>query len=105
MVAAEQRMAALAEDHYVHELISKAEFLAARAGLQVALDRARAEMARQPAKRKAVKKVGRLEWDGLATDGRRAVAAALLEHVEVLPAVKTGRVPFDPTRLRFVWRA
>ena len=104
VVAAEQDMAILAEDFYVRKLIGREEFLAARAGLQAALDTARLAMAHLP-RAKAVRKVGRAEWDLMDTDTRRLVAAAILERVEVHPAPKKGRVPFDPARLRFVWRA
>jgi DNA invertase Pin-like site-specific DNA recombinase len=105
VVAAEADMAGLAEDFYVLKAIGRAEFMAARAGLQANLDRARAEIARLPAGRKAVKRVDRAEWDGMDTDTRRAVALTLLERVEVHPAAKRGRSPFDPSRLRLVWRA
>jgi DNA invertase Pin-like site-specific DNA recombinase len=105
VVAAEADVAALAADYYLDKLISKEEFLLARAGLQGALDRARAELARVPAGRRLVMKVERAEWDALGIDARRAIASALLERVELHQAPKTGRVPFDPTRLTFVWRA
>jgi len=103
VVAAEADMAELAGDYYARKLIGKAEFMSARGELQTALDKARAALARGPANHRPVKRVGREEWAAMDVDTRRSVAAMLLERVEVHAAPKRGRVPFDPSRLRFVW--
>jgi site-specific DNA recombinase len=105
IIAIEADMAELAGDYYNRKLIGKVEFLSVRDDLQAKLDKARAALARVPASNRPVKQVGRDEWEAMDVGTRREIAAMLLDRVEVLPAPKVGRVPFDPKRLVFIWRA
>ena len=45
----------------------------------------------------------RRAWEGGSLDWRRAVMGALLDRVEIMPG-EAGRLPFDPERVRPIWR-
>jgi len=42
-------------------------------------------------------------WEDFSFDKRRALLSAVVESVEVAPAIR-GRHVFDPERLHLVWR-
>ncbi len=89
--------------------LTRAEWNAARDALQKRLDaltsRLRAEQ-RSAVVKDLVGRSGVLakRWPSLSVDQRRAIVAAVLDHVRVNPAVR-GRNTFDPTRFQFMWRA
>lgn len=89
--------------------LTRAEWSAARDALQKRLDALTSRLRTE--QRSAVVKdfVGRSgvlakRWPSLSVDQRRAIVAAVLDHVQVNPAVR-GRNTFDPTRFQFMWRA
>jgi site-specific DNA recombinase len=104
----EDALEQLAVDHYHHRLIGRAEFLAARHALESSINVTRralrqrtgagvlADLSPGSAALGAAWEAGSIGW-------RRALLAAVLERVEVGPAVR-GRNFFDPERVKFVWR-
>jgi hypothetical protein len=104
----EAEVAALAED-YGRGAITRAEWNAARGGLTARLDAARRGLERTRGAESVVEVAGGLAaWDAAWAAGlegkRRAMLAAVLESVQVAPAVR-GRNRFDTGRLRLVWRS
>lgn len=89
--------------------IARAEWIVARDVLQRRLDaltsRLRAEQ-HSVAVKGLVGRSGVLakRWVTLSVEQRRAIVAAVIDHVRVGPAVK-GRNTFDPKRLTIAWRA
>ncbi len=89
--------------------VTKAEWMSARDELQRRLD-AVVSRIRVEQRASAVKGfIGRSRvlakrWRSLTVEQRRAVIAAVVDHVRVLPARK-GSTKFDPTRFEIVWRA
>jgi len=88
--------------------VTRAEWTAARDALQKRVDALTSRLRTE--QRSAVVKdfVGRSgvlakRWPSLSVDQRRAIVAAVLDHVRVMPARK-GYNKFDPTRFEFVWR-
>jgi hypothetical protein len=98
----------LSKDHYVDGLISREEFLAARGELTKRLEANRLRLAQQTkanvlAPFASGTEVLRGAWEDGSLDWRRSVVGALLDQVEVLPG-RPGRLPFDPARVRPVWK-
>ena len=98
----------LSKDFYVEQLLSREEFLAAREGLNARLESNRAKLMQRSQSRVLGELVGRAPvlreaWESRPLEWRRSVAGALLEQVVILPG-KPGRLPFDPSRVRPVWR-
>lgn len=94
----------LAVDHYVERVIGRAEFVAAREGIErrlggnrVALDRLHAE--RVVAGGGSVREA----WEASDTPGRRAIIRAAVEEVVVAPVGQGGN-RFRRERVRIVWR-
>ncbi len=105
----EDDLAAIAAMHGRREL-SRAEWLAAREPMLADLDRARKALARRT-RTVALDGLNGLDvaglrerWDSLDLGARSAVLTAVVERVEINPAVR-GRNRFDPDRVRVVWRA
>lgn len=101
-------MQSLSNDFYVQGLISREEFLGARRSLNDRLEANKIRFARQTSKGAVEAFIGqglilRKAWDERSLDWRRSLVAALLEHVEILPG-KAGRLPFNPERVRLLWR-
>lgn len=98
----------LSKDFYVEQLLSREEFLAAREGLNARLEANRAKLIQRSQSRVLGELLGRPSllgeaWEVRALEWRRSVASALLERVVILPG-KPGRLPFDPERVKPVWR-
>ncbi len=90
--------------------LSRSEWLAARGPLEADLDRARRALARRT-RTTALDRLGGLDvtglrerWEAMDLTGRAAVLGAVVERVEIGPAVR-GRNRFDSERVRVVWRA
>jgi len=104
----EGRLEALSRDFYADALISREEFLAARRELMARLEAGRTRLARRNGSNVLGGFLGdgealRRAWDAGSLEWRRAVIGALLDHVEILPG-RAGRLPFDPNRVRPIWR-
>lgn len=102
------RLVELAEDYYVHEALTKPAFFNAREKLEKRLAGNEAELGQRAGNRalEAVqRRTGDLAplWEELTLDSRRALVAAVLDHVAVGPAIK-GQNFFNPARLAPVWR-
>lgn len=105
----EAKLEELATDHYDKRLITKAEYLSVRDGIQGRIDNLRRELAKLdqgtvlahlPSGGKAL----RQRWEERGLDWRRAVVSTVVDSVKVHPAVK-GNNRFDPTKVEIVWRA
>lgn len=88
--------------------LARVEWLAARDALQRRLDALHAQLRveqRSTAVKGLVGRSGVLakRWPSLSVEQRRAIVAAVLDQVRVLPARK-GLNRFDPTRFELVWR-
>jgi site-specific DNA recombinase len=103
VIAIEEQMAQLAVARFSEASISESEFRAARGALQDRLQQAQRELAKLPVSTPR-RRVTAEQWAALSADDRRTETAALLECVRVGPAPQRGRVPFDLSRLEFVWR-
>lgn len=98
----------LARDYYTDRRITRAEYLAARSGLETRLGAARRSLARRNgngvlANLLAAGDAARTAWRDGSLEWRRAVLLALFDRIEILPAVR-GRNRFDSERVRPVWR-
>lgn len=88
--------------------IERGEYLSRRGRIESRLEANRAKLARQTRTQPLGTMTGTYDemakrWESLNTAQRRAVAAAVLDHVDVLPA-RPG-VRWDPDRFAPVWRA
>jgi hypothetical protein len=88
--------------------ITRRQLLAANGQLEKRLDGANRSLAaeqRTTALNGFSGKAGALRkaWPSLSIDRRRAVIAAVIDHVVIAPAVK-GRNTFDPSLVKVVWR-
>jgi DNA invertase Pin-like site-specific DNA recombinase len=89
--------------------ITKAEWLAARSGLDSQLAQLRARVQRQATLSAAGPYLAspgllRRSWGKLDLESRRQVLAAVLSSVVIKPASVRGRHKFDPSRVDLVWR-
>lgn len=98
----------LARDHYADKLISRSEFIAARAAIEGRMEQTKRELAGNghsrlmldlPNGTDAVRKV----WDETGLDWRRSLLGAVIEKVIVNPAIR-GRNRFDPDRIELQLR-
>jgi len=106
--ADEEGLEMLAKDFYVERTISREEFSAARIALTSRLEANQVKLARRTSSGTVGRFVGhgellREKWQGANLEWRRSIVGALLEKVEIQPG-KPGRLPFDPQRVRPVWR-
>ncbi len=105
----EQSLEALANDFYVEQLVSREEFFTARSALTKRLEGNRQKLARREARGAIGSFIGagatlRAAWENGSFDWRRAVIAAVLDRVLIMPTDKKGRVPFDVHRVKPIWR-
>ncbi len=105
----EAALEALANDHYVERLISRQEFLPARGTLARRLEANREKLARRDGNGVVSSFLGhggalREAWERGSLDWRRAVVGALVDHIDIMPAVRKGRNVFDYGRVRPIWR-
>lgn len=104
--ALENDLESLAADHGAG-LISRREWMAARAGIEPRIETLRGELstaveARALAPLRDVRNV-RATFDDLDLDGQRAALAAVITHIEIAPA-RPGATAFDPARVKIVWK-
>jgi site-specific DNA recombinase len=104
--ADEAALQELANDHYVLRRIGKSEYFHARDALQRRLDANQCKLSHTNGRSALDGYAGagerlRGEWDGLNLDQRRAIIAALVDHVEVLPQSSSR---FDPEMIQILWR-
>lgn len=96
----------LAKDHYVEELLSRPEYLAAKAGLDERLEVTRRALNKASSPLSALPRGEdqlRAAWTKRAVPWRRAVLSAAVEEIVVQSA---GRSPkLDPNRIQVRWRA
>lgn len=105
--ALERRLDELAET-YAAGSISMREWLAAREPMQRQLDDTRRRVAREGSVTILAEYAGRSEqlradWEAMTLERRRALIAAALHHVIVLPG-RRGFNKFQPERFQLVWR-
>ncbi|MCZ7577020.1 MAG: recombinase family protein [Dehalococcoidia bacterium] len=106
--ADERALEELATDYYVERAITREEFAVAREALNGRIEGLRLRLARQSQSRVLGDIVSRPHaidqvWETAGLDWRRSVIAALIDHVSIR-AGEPGRRPFDPNRVRPVWR-
>ena len=99
----------LAIDHYTDQQISRAEYLAASKALNARIEQAKTSLSRGTRNRvladlPQTRQQLQQAWDQSDTSWRRALIAAVVDQIEVGPAVR-GRNRFDPDRLTIHWRA
>lgn len=103
----EADLAALADDLGAGR-VTRAEWLAARAGYHERRDVLRSEVggAVEAAALRPFADAGALTdaWPDLSLDQRRAIIAAVVDTVPILPATRKGR-GFDPSRVTVTWKA
>jgi DNA invertase Pin-like site-specific DNA recombinase len=99
----------LARDHYIERIISRAEYLGARSGLEERIASTRGRLARRsttpfladlPSGGEAV----RAAWEAHQVDWRRRLVAVVLEAVIIGPETMRGRHTLDPSRVQLIWR-
>jgi site-specific DNA recombinase len=113
--ADEEQLAQLARD-FADRRITRTEWLTARDAVQRRLDAAQTRAARSNGTTAIAEVVGKSSalakaWPGLSIDRKRAIIAAVLDHVVVKPAHRKGKPTdgrghpmFDAERLALTWR-
>lgn len=107
IAADEATLEQLAADHYVEQVISRAQFLAASQRLDdriTALRRRIAATQRSEIVRSHAGPMSLEEWEALPFDRRRTVLEELVETIKITSAVP-GRNRFDPDRAHVTWRS
>ena len=104
----ETALEALAQDFYVDQILSREEFLAARKALTERLEANRLRLARRTSAGAVGRFLGQAEllrqaWSNGSLDWRRSILGSLVERIEIA-AGRSGRLPFDPQRVRPVWK-
>jgi site-specific DNA recombinase len=99
----------LSMDYYDSHVITRDEFFAAREPLVKRLEANRERLSRRDRGGLLHRFTGssdvlRNAWTNGNLEFRRAIVGGLLERVELLPASKKGRSPFDVGRVRPRWR-
>ena len=106
--ADEAALADAARDHYVDRTITRGEYLAARQGLEARIEATRRRLIRTHQNEQAAHVLDGAanladRWAELPVDRRRAVLAAVIDHIVIQPArVRGGR--FDPDRIEIAWQ-
>lgn len=107
IVEAEKRQKQIAEDHHIHRVLDREEFLRLKRmvddelrKLRKARDRMRSQLtlASLPEDTSKV----RADWKDRGLDGKRALIGALLERIVIAPIAHGSR--FDPSRIDPGWR-
>lgn len=104
----EEALETLARDFYADRVITREEFLAARAMIKERLEANQVKLARRTSSGAVGRFLGhgellRASWEQAELPWRQSIVGALLDHVAIAPG-KPGRLPFDPSRVRPVWR-
>jgi site-specific DNA recombinase len=106
--ADEEALEELSADYYQAKVISRSEFFANRDALDARLRANRERLGKANGHGLLSSFVGageavRRQWDERGLDWRRAVIAAVVDHIVIEPEVR-GRNRFDATKVRIVWR-
>lgn len=106
--AEEEALDQLARDFYAERLLSRSEFLAAKAAIEAKIEAVRADLSKVESGRVFMdfprsERALRAAWEDRGLDWRRAVVDATLEKVVLHSAVK-GRNFFDRTRVELVYK-
>ena len=102
----ERSLIELAED-YANKLFTRGEFFAARDVIEARLSAHRNSLGTRTGQAMLADLSGsealRKRWPTESLDWKRAVLAAIIDHVVIASAVK-GKNKFDPTLVKIVWR-
>ena len=106
--ADEEAQQQLAHDYYVGRKIGRTEFFAARDSLVGRIESNRRQMAQANGHGLLNTVVGagetvRQQWDARGLDWQRAVIFAIIDHIVIEPAIQ-GRITFDPSLVKIVWK-
>jgi DNA invertase Pin-like site-specific DNA recombinase len=108
LVAYQGRLETLKTEYSVEGLWSKTDFVRQRNELERRIEDVRSKLA----ERNGARFIGQVPsgskrlrqwWESADVDERRSLVSAMVEAVEVRPAVR-GRHVFDPSRVELVWR-
>lgn len=104
----ERALEQLSRDYYVDHLIERAEFFSAREALQPRIETNKRKLAQANGHEMLGGFIGAGEevskqWDKKDLHWRRSIVGALIERIDVMPAVK-GRTTFDPTLIDIRWK-
>lgn len=107
---AEGRLEDLAADFYTERLITKAEFLAARAALSENVDELRTTVANASSRLPdglLLSAIGELRaaWQDGGLEWRRQFLGVLIDAIRIGPVPVRGRATFQPERVDIVWKA
>ncbi len=105
LATVERSLEQLAADHYSEGILTRAEYLAARAAVETRIETLRGKLASTQMggfQLPAGKTLGEW-WEAAGIEARRDLLEAVVEKVMVGPAVK-GRNFFDPARVTLIWR-
>jgi hypothetical protein len=106
--AGEQALAEAQTAHFVERILDRAGFLRVKQQLEERMEATRRELARLlgahaltsfPTGGAEV----RAAWDAAGFSWRRALLAAYIDRVILLPCLR-GRNKFDPTKVKIIWR-
>jgi site-specific DNA recombinase len=105
----EEALLKLSEDYYAEQVISRGEFFAARDKIQTRLGAKRVRLGQQKScgilrfivdAEQSVREA----WERQSLEWRRSLVSVVIDHIDVMPAGRVGRKPFDPSLVRPVWR-
>jgi DNA invertase Pin-like site-specific DNA recombinase len=104
----EDALEQLSRDHYVEKAITRAEYFAARDGLQARLEQNRARMARRIEGGMLHQVAGaghevEKRWATATFEWKRAVLSAVIDHVLIMPVGK-GSHTFDANSIVPMWK-
>jgi site-specific DNA recombinase len=99
----------LSQDYYEKQLITREEFFSARDPLAKRLEANRERLAKRDRGGLLHRFAGssdvlRVAWTNGNLEFRRAIVGGLFDRIDLMPATKKGRGPFDVNRIRPVWR-
>ena len=108
IAADDAALATLNNDFYVERMLSRDEYVTARATLTGRIDANRAAAAKRDGRGVIGRFIGgggqfQAAWEAGSLDWRRAVIGAVIDHIVIEPALK-GRNVFKPGRVTPVWR-
>ena len=106
--ADEAALEQLFRGHFVDDEITRSAFYSTRDALTARIEANRSAMAKSNGKGMLNTIAGageavREQWGTRDLDWRRAVLGAVIDQVEISPAVK-GRVAFDPSLVKILWK-
>lgn len=99
----EAKMANLAKDHYVLDVIGRNEYLAARDALAAAQSVLREQLTIRPRRRRTLPADLATSWPDMGHEDRRATVADWIDAVVILPATR-GYNRFDPNKIVVRWK-